>query len=54
MRDWQDTSSSSPDNPLNYIDALQRAIVMPVLSFLSITFVVGFQPKKERMVPWIR
>jgi hypothetical protein len=39
VRDWQDTSSSSPDNPLNYIDALQRTIVMPVLSFLSITFV---------------
>jgi hypothetical protein len=31
-----------------------QAIVMPVLNFLSITFVVGFQPKKERTVPWIR
>ena len=54
MRDWQDTSSPSPDNPLNYIEAKQRAIFMPVLSFLSITFVVGFQPKKERTAPWIR
>jgi len=36
------------------IDALQQAIVTPVFSFLSITYVMGFQPKKERTVTWIR
>jgi hypothetical protein len=54
VRDWHRTSSFSPDNPLNHIVALRRAIVTPALSLLSITFVVDFRPKKERTVLWIR
>jgi len=54
VRDGQDTSSFLPDNPLNHVDVLHRAIVMPGLSFLSTTFVAGFQPEKEWPTPWIR